>query len=157
MRVSAKADYAVRAAVELARREHDGPVKGDAISEAQDIPFKFLENILAELRAEGIVQSRRGSEGGYWLARPADRITVAHVVRAVEGPLAAVRGESPTDVRYPASSGALRDVWVAVRASLRLVLDEVTIADIARGDLPAGVRELLASPGAWEARGTISG
>ena len=88
MRVSAKVDYAVRAAVELARREHDGPVKGDVIGEAQGIPFKFLENILAELRAEGIVMSRRGSDGGYWLARPAAEITVAQVVRAVEGPIA---------------------------------------------------------------------
>ncbi len=156
MRVSAKVDYAVRAAVELARREHDGPVKGDVIGEAQDIPFKFLENILAELRTEGIVMSRRGSDGGYWLARPATEITVAQVVRAVEGPIAAVRGERPTEVHYPPSSAALRDVWVALRASLRLVLDRVTLADVASGRLPPFVDELLSTPGAWEPRNPLS-
>jgi Rrf2 family protein len=156
MRVSAKVDYAVRAAVELARRESDGPVKGDVIGEAQGIPFKFLENILAELRTEGIVMSRRGSDGGYWLARPAAEITVAQVVRAVEGPIAAVRGQRPTEVDYPPSSAALRDVWVALRASLRMVLDRVTLADVASGRLPEFVDDLLATPGAWEPRNPLS-
>jgi len=156
MRVSAKVDYAVRASVELAVRENDGPVKGDVIAEAQDIPFKFLENILSELRAEGLIQSRRGSDGGYWLARPAGEITLAQIVRAVEGPIATVRGERPTDVEYPDSSAALRDVWVAVRASLRLVLDHVTLLDVVTGHLPDVVPELLATPDAWEAKGINS-
>ncbi|MGD9705706.1 MAG: Rrf2 family transcriptional regulator [Acidimicrobiia bacterium] len=156
MRVSAKVDYAVRACVELAQREHDGPVKGDVIREAQGIPLKFLENILAELRAEGIVMSRRGSDGGYWLARPAAEITVAQVVRAVEGPIAAVRGERPTAIEYPPTSAALRDVWVALRASLRLVLDRVTLAAVASSELPEIVTELLATPGAWEPREPLS-
>ena len=109
---------------------------GVSSAEAQDIPFKFLENILSELRAEGLILSRRGSDGGYWLARPANEITLAQIVRAVEGPIATVRGERPTDVEYPDSSAALRDVWVAVRASLRLVLDHVTLLDVVTGHLP---------------------
>src|SRR6266542_916658 len=99
MRVSAKADYAVRAAVELAAAESP-PVKGEAISQAQEIPLKFLENILGELRHAGIVRSQRGTEGGYWLARPAEEITLADVIRAVEGPLASVRGSSPETLKY---------------------------------------------------------
>src|ERR671936_1642645 len=99
MRVSAKVDYAVRAAVELAAAE-SGPVKGEAISQAQDIPLKFLENILGELKHAGLVRSQRGVEGGYWLARPAEEITVADVIRAVEGPLASVRGASPETPEY---------------------------------------------------------
>ena len=117
MRVSAKADYAVRAGVELAIAYESGdPTKGDAISSAQDIPLPFLENILAEMRQQGLVMSRRGAEGGYWLARSPDDITIADVIRSVEGPLAAVRGESPDKIVYKGSAQPLKDVWVALRA-----------------------------------------
>ena len=121
MRISAKADYAVRAAVELAAAG-EGPTKGEAIAGAQAIPVKFLENILADLRHAGLVRSQRGVDGGYWLARPADEITVADVIRAVEGPLASIRGRRPEEVRYEGSSSPLVDVWIAVRASLRDVV-----------------------------------
>src|SRR5436309_12347299 len=115
MRVSAKADYAVRAAVELAASEA-GPVKGERLAQAQDIPLKFLENILGELKHGGLVRSQRGTEGGYWLARPADQISIADVIRAVEGPLASVRGEPAETLGYSGSATPLNKVWVAVRA-----------------------------------------
>jgi len=118
MRISARADYAVRAAVELAAAG-EGPTKGEAIARAQGIPLKFLENILGDLRHSGIVRSQRGADGGYWLARPADQITVADVIRAVEGPLASVRGGPPEDVAYAGAAESLSSVWIAVRASLR--------------------------------------
>ena len=149
VRVSAKADYALRACVELAAAEGDGPVKGERIAQAQEIPLKFLENILGDLRHAGLVRSQRGVEGGYWLARPAEEITLAEVIRAVEGPLANVRGVRPESVEYAGSAEPLRDVWIAVRASLRSVLEEVTLADVAGGELPAAVRELVADPEAW--------
>jgi Rrf2 family protein len=149
MRVSAKVDYALRAVIELAASP-DGPVKGERIAQAQEIPLKFLENILGDLRHAGIVRSQRGVEGGYWLARPAGEITVAEVVRAVEGPIANVRGMGPEQVEYAGSSARLRDVWIAVRANLRAVLEHVTIADVARGELPAAVEELAANPDAWQ-------
>jgi Rrf2 family protein len=151
MRISAKADYAVRAGVELAAAG-EGPTKGDTIARAQAIPVKFLENILADLRHAGLVRSQRGVEGGYWLARPPEEITIADVIRAVEGPLASVRGRRPEEIRYDGSSGALVDVWIAVRASLRDVVEHVTLADVAAGRLPARVAKLTREPGAWEAR-----
>ena len=132
MRVSAKVDYAIRAAVELAASDGVGPVKGERIAQAQEIPLKFLENILGDLRHAGIVRSQRGVEGGYWLARAADEITVAEIVRAVEGPIANVRGVGPEQVEYAGSAERLRDVWIAVRANLRAVLEHVTIADVAQ-------------------------
>src|SRR5262249_4553289 len=116
MRVSAKADYAVRAAVELAAAG-EGPLKGDRIAEAQEIPSNFLENILSDLRNAGIVMSRRGADGGYWLARPADQVSIADVIRAVDGPLANVRGVRPAQLEFPGSAEKMRDVWVAVRAN----------------------------------------
>jgi Rrf2 family protein len=128
----------------------DGPVKGERIAQAQEIPLKFLENILGDLRHAGLVRSQRGVEGGYWLARIADDITVAEVVRAVEGPIANVRGLGPETVEYVGSAERLRDVWIAVRANLRAVLEHVTIADLARGELPAAVEELAANPDAWQ-------
>ena len=149
VRVSAKADYALRAVIELAASA-DGPIKGERIAQAQEIPLKFLENILGDLRHAGIVRSQRGVEGGYWLARPADEITVAEVVRAVEGPIANVRGLGPEQVEYAGSASRLRDVWIAVRANLRAVLEHVTIADVARGELPEAVEELAADPDAWQ-------
>jgi Rrf2 family protein len=148
MRVSAKADYAVRAAAELAAAG-PGPVKGEMLAQAQGIPLKFLENILGELKHAGLVRSQRGSEGGYWLARPATEITIADVIRAVEGPLASVRGEAPETVKYGGSAEALGKLWVAVRANLRAVLEEVTVADVASGELPEIVDEITSDPAAW--------
>ena len=148
MRVSAKSDYAVRALIELAS-QGEGHVKGERIAQAQEIPVKFLENILIDLRNAGLVSSRRGADGGYWLARPADEISVADVIRAVDGPLANVRGQRSEDVSYSGSAERLRDVWIALRASLRAVLENVTIGDLARGELPASIEALAADPDAW--------
>jgi Rrf2 family protein len=148
MRVSAKADYAVRAAAELAAAD-EGPVKGGMLAEAQDIPLQFLEHILLELKHNGIVRARRGAKGGYWLARPADEVTIADVVRAVEGPIADVQSTPPEAIKYSGNSEHLRDVWVAVRASLRSVLEVVTLADLVSGELPSIVEELNSSPDAW--------
>jgi Rrf2 family protein len=148
VRVSAKADYALRAAIELAAAG-DGPVKGERIAQAQEIPLKFLENILVELRHAGIVRSQRGVEGGYWLARPAEEVSLAEVIRAVEGPIANVRGVGPQEVEYAGPASRLQEVWIAVRASLRSVLEETTLADLARGELPAAVEALARDPDAW--------
>ena len=151
MRISARADYAVRAAVELAAAG-EGPMKGEAIAQAQGIPLKFLENILGDLRHAGLVRSQRGADGGYWLARPADRISVADVIRAVEGPLASVRGGPPEDVDYGGAAESLARVWIAVRASLRSVVERVTLADVAAGRLPARISKLAEDPEAWVTR-----
>lgn len=150
MRVSAKADYAVRAAVELAAAG-EGPTKGEKLAEAQEIPLQFLEHILLELKHSGIVRARRGAKGGYWLAKPADEVTVADVVRAVEGPIANVQSMPPESIEYRGSAEHLQEVWIAVRASLRSVLEEVTMADLVSGELPAIVGELTAAPEAWQA------
>ena len=150
MRISAKVDYAVRAAVELASAE--GPVKGDRIAEAQDIPLKFLENILIEMRHHGLVRSQRGRDGGYWLAKDADEISVADVIRSVEGPLAHVRGAPPEEVHYHGPAEALEHVWIAVRANLRAVVEHVTVADVASGKLPPEIEALAQDPDAWATR-----
>ena len=152
MRVSAKVDYAVRAAVELAAADRDAVIKADAISSAQDIPRKFLDNILQGLRQAGIVESRRGPDGGHRLARPAGEIPLADDIRASDGPLANVGGRSPDELDLTGAAAPLQEVWVAVRASLREVLEAVTLADVAGGELPGHVRELTALPGAWERR-----
>jgi Rrf2 family protein len=151
VRISAKADYAVRAAVELAAAG-ERTVKGETLAQAQEIPLRFLENILAELRHAGLVRSQRGSEGGYALARPARDITVADVIRAVEGPLASVRGERPESVAYAGAAEPLSRVWIAVRANLRGVVEHVTLADVAAGRLPAVVSRLADDPDAWTTR-----
>jgi Rrf2 family protein len=148
VRVSAKADYAIRAMVELAAAG-DGPVKGDRLAQAQAIPVKFLENILVDLRRAGLVESQRGSEGGYWLARPATEINLAQVIRAVDGPLASVRGRRSEQLEYAGSAEPMREVWIAVRASLRGVLEAVTLADVARRELPGAVVALTADEDAW--------
>jgi Rrf2 family protein len=150
VRITAKADYAVRAALELAGS--DGPVKGDAVANAQHIPLKFLENILIDLRHAGIVRSQRGPEGGYWLAKPPAQVSVADVIRAVEGPLASVRGESPEELEYVGAAEQLQQVWVALRANIRGVLETVTLADIAEDRLPKKVLRLTEEPGAWARR-----
>jgi Rrf2 family protein len=151
MRISARADYALRAAAELAAAG-GGPVKGDALAAAQSIPAKFLENILADLRHARLVRSQRGSDGGYRLAQPAEDITLADVIRAVEGPLASVRGGPPEAVDYKGAAEPLQQVWIAVRASLRGVVERVTLADVAAGRLPARVAKLAEDPEAWVTR-----
>jgi Rrf2 family protein len=148
MRVSAKADYALRAMIEIAAAAPH-PIKSERIAQAQGIPFKFLENILVELKHADLVHAQRGAEGGYWLARPADMITLADVIRVVDGPLANVRGSRPELVEYPGAAGKLRDVWLAVRANLRAVLESVTIADVVQGRLPERVEELTWDLDAW--------
>jgi len=152
VRISAKTDYAVRAAVELAAATDDHPLKSERIATAQNIPLRFLENILVQLRQAGVVVSRRGADGGYRLAQPASEITVADVIRAIDGPLAAVAGERPEKLDFPGAAAPLRDVWIAVRASLRDVLEHVTLADLAAGALPERVRERAADPDAWQTR-----
>jgi Rrf2 family protein len=146
MRISARADYAVRAAVVLAAAG-EGPTKGEAIARAQSIPLKFLENILGDLRHAGLVRSQRGADGGYWLGRPA-----GDIIRAVEGPLASVRGGPPEAVDYQGAAEPLQQVWIAVRASLRSVVERVTLADVAAGRLPARVAKLAEDPEAWVTR-----
>ena len=151
MRTTAKADYALRAAAELAAAG-EGPVKSEQIARAQSIPAKFLESILLDLKRAGLVQSQRGADGGYWLARPATEISLADVIRAVEGPLAHVRGLAPEQLEYGGAAERLRDVWIAVRASLRSVLEQVTLADLAARELPGRVEELTRDPEAWARR-----
>jgi Rrf2 family protein len=152
VRISAKADYAVRAAVELAAATDEKPVKAERIATAQDIPLNFLENILGELRHAGIVRSHRGADGGFRLAKPADEITIADIIRAVEGPLASVRGGPPEETSYPGASEALPRVWIAVRANLRKVVEHVTVADVASGKLPTAIDRLAEDPEAWITR-----
>ena len=151
MQVSAKTDYALRAASELARAatEEAGPIKGEWISESQGIPKKFMENILHDLKRSGIVRTRRGASGGYWLALPAEEISLATIIRAVEGPLANVRGEWPEAVEYQGAAVHLQEVWIAVRANLRAVLESVTLADIVDGKLPSSITRLTRDPEAW--------
>lgn len=151
MRISAKADYAVRAAVELAGAGED-PVKGEKLSQAQDIPLQFLEHILLELKHARLVRARRGARGGYWLAKDPAEITLADVIRAVEGPLANIQDLAPESTKYSGDAERLRDVWIAVRASLRRVLEEVTVADLRDGTIPREVLQLTEDEGAWVTR-----
>ncbi|WP_218713915.1 Rrf2 family transcriptional regulator [Arthrobacter sp. BF1] len=151
MHVTAKADYALRAVIELAL--HEGTmVTRERIAAEQEIPAKYLEAILAQLTRSGILAARRGVNGGYVLGRTPAEISVADVIRAVDGPLAGVRGQRPEDVDYPASTTALREVWIAARASLRAVLEATTVDEIAHKALSDEVVELLHGPGAWERR-----
>ena len=151
MKLTARADYAVRAALELATVGDGDLVKADRVAEAQDIPRHFLDNILTDLRRAGLVFTQRGPDGGSRLARPADEITVAQVVRAIDGPLAAVRDVRPEALAYEGPAERLPEVWVAVRAALRGVLEHVTIADVASGRLPPEVQKLAADPDARRA------
>ncbi|MEV6839874.1 Rrf2 family transcriptional regulator [Streptomyces sp. NPDC051133] len=150
MRISARADYAVRAVLELAVRQGNGPVKAEEIAAVQDIPHKFLEGILGDLRRGGVVDSRRGGGGGYRLARNAAAVTVADVIRAVDGPIVSVRGERPTGLAYTGTARPLLPLWIALRANVRRILEGVTIADLAADALPEPVRALAAEPAAWE-------
>ena len=151
MRISAKVDYALRATIELATVAPE-QIKGERLAAAQAIPHKFLENILADLRHARLVRSQRGADGGYWLAQPAEDISLADVIRAVEGPLASVRGEAPEDVEYPGAAEHLQDIWIAVRASVRSVVEHVTLADLASGNLPPEIKRLGEDPEAWVRR-----
>jgi Rrf2 family protein len=151
MRVSAKADYAVRATAELAASDGE-PVKGERLAEAQDIPLQFLEHILLELKHSGIVRARRGARGGYWLARDPKEITIANVIRAVEGPLANIQDSAPEQTSYSGSAEHLKEVWIAVRANLRRVLESVTLADLTAGKLPDPIPKLIREKDAWETR-----
>lgn len=158
MRITAKVDYAVRAAVALARAEAEADARGEVVeptkshllAAGEEIPPKFLESILADLKRAHVVTSRRGAVGGYRLGRPADQITVADVIRAVEGPLADVRGERPEAIAYSDGLEALQRMWIAVRASLRSVLEHTTLADLAAGDLAADIDALADDPDAWD-------
>lgn len=150
MRISAKADYAVRAALELAAA--DGPMKAERIATAQGIPLNFLENILIELRHAGIARSQRGPEGGHRLAKEPASISVADVMRAAEGPLATVRGGPPEDVAYPGAAERLQDVWIALRSNIRGVLETVTLADVVEGGLSPEIQALAKNPESWLTR-----
>ncbi|MFC8047719.1 RrF2 family transcriptional regulator [Nocardia sp. NPDC057353] len=152
MHITARVDYAVRTLLEIARDPAAGSVKADAIATAQQIPPKVLETVLGELRRGDLVTSRRGPDGGYRLARPATEISVADVIRAVESPLASVRGQRPENVKYTGAAEALQQVWIALRVNIRAVLENVSIADIAADDLPGFVVSLTADPGAWARR-----
>ena len=155
MYISARVDYAMRALLELAAAQRDNPralLKGDAIAETHDIPTKFLVGVLTTLRTAGILQSMRGRDGGFRLARPATDIHVADVMRALEGPLAEVRGERPEETEYLGAAEHLRDLWIATRVALRSVLETTSLADIETGNLPSEVAALLSAPGAWARR-----
>ena len=155
MYISARVDYAMRALLELAAAQRDNPralLKGDAIAETHDIPTKFLVGVLTTLRTAGILQSMRGRDGGFRLAKPAADIRVADVMRALEGPLAEVRGERPEETEYLGAAEHLRDLWIATRVALRSVLETTSLADLETGDLPSEVAALLSAPGAWARR-----
>lgn len=155
MHVSARVDYGTRAMVELAAAWAQDPkrlTKGDELAKAQGIPAKFLEGILRQLRQAGLVASQRGADGGYRLDRDPGTITIADIVRALDGPLAAVRDLRPEDVHYAGGADHLRDVWVALRSAMREVLEHTTIADVRAGDLPDRVRAFLDEPDAWRRR-----
>ncbi|NKY88937.1 RrF2 family transcriptional regulator [Nocardia veterana] len=151
MHISARIDYAVRILLEIARAQPDS-VKAETIATAQQISPKILEAIAGELRRADLVVSRRGPDGGYRLARAATEISIADVIRAVEGPLASVRGQRPEDVVYSGVAEPLQRVWIALRVNIRAVLEQVSIADIATDRLPDFIAELVRDPGAWTRR-----
>lgn len=155
MYISARVDYAMRALLELAAAQRTNPralLKGDAIAEKHLIPTKFLVGVLTTLRTAGILQSMRGRDGGFRLAKPAADIRVADVMRALEGPLAEIRGERPEETEYLGAAEHLRDLWIATRVALRSVLETTSLADIETGNLPSDVSALLSAPGAWARR-----
>lgn len=150
MHIPAKVDYAMRAMLELADRAE--PATADSLAQAQHLPTKFLTAILNDLRRAELVISRRGIEGGYRLARPATQITVADVMRAIDGPLAEVRGMRPEMATYQGAAKSLQDVWIATRASLRSVLEKITLDQITKGQLPKSVDKLVSDPDSWQPR-----
>ena len=153
MRLSARADYALRAAIELAAAP-SGHVTAEQLAQAQNIPGKFLETILTQLRRTGLVRSQRGPDGGFWLARPPGEISLADIIRAIDGPLVGVRGERPENLGYTGAAEPLQTVWIALRANERAILEEVTLEHIVSGNLPASVRKLADNPAAWASHST---
>jgi Rrf2 family protein len=151
MRLNARVDYALRAVVELAAAggTADHPVTAERLATVQGIPPKFLESILLQLRRAGVIHSQRGPDGGYWLARPAAEISLAEVIRVIDGPLANVRGHRPEELGYQGAAVSLQEVWIALRASEREILELVSVAQVASGQLPKRVRTLAANPDAW--------
>ncbi|GII97952.1 BadM/Rrf2 family transcriptional regulator [Sediminihabitans luteus] len=150
MRISARADYAIRASAELAAAAGDHAVTAETLARAQEIPHKFLEGILTALRRDGLVTSQRGAGGGYWLAGPPEDVTLAAIIRAVDGPLVFVRGERPSDLTYDGAASSLLPVWVALRANVRAVLERVTLADLVAGRLPVDLQQLVDDDASWE-------
>src|ERR1700760_4177194 len=148
MRLSARADYALRAAIELASAT-DSHVTADKIARAQQIPGKFLETILTQLRRAGLIRSQRGPEGGFWLAPRAPEISLAEIIRAIDGPLLGVRGERPENIESPGAAEPLQQVWIALRGHERAILEEVTLGHIVAGELPLSIRSLTDDPKAW--------
>ena len=151
MQISARGDYAVRAALSLAAA-HPALMSAQAIAAEQVMPRKFLEAVLADLRRAGIVRAQRGADGGYTLAQPPRDVTVGAILRAVDGPLAGVRGLRPEETTYQGAAANLPDLWVAVRAAVRDVVDEVSLAELVSGKMPAHVRKLTTRPDAWQPR-----
>ncbi|MFD6920744.1 RrF2 family transcriptional regulator [Streptomyces sp. NPDC059944] len=149
MRISARADYAIRAALQLTASPDGGPLKAEAIADAQDIPHKFLEGILNDMRRGGLVLSQRGGNGGYRLARPAESISIADVIRTVDGPLVSVRGVRPPELSYTGPAESLLPLWIALRSNVREILEGVSLADVASAQLPARVSALTTTPDAW--------
>ena len=152
MRVSAKADYAVRVMIELAGGTEESPVKREQVAEAQDIPPRFLETILTELRYAGLARGRTGADGGYWLARPAAEITLAEIISEVDGPLASVRGTPPDELTFRGDARPLKEVWIALGANVREVLESVTLGDLVAGQLPEPVLRIVSDPEVGQAR-----
>ncbi|GAA2848795.1 Rrf2 family transcriptional regulator [Pseudonocardia halophobica] len=151
MRISTKADYAIRAVLVLAAADGD-PMSCAELARRQDMPEKYLEGILSQVRRSGLIRSQRGAEGGYWLSRPGRTISLADVIRAVDGPLATVHGLPAQEVGYQGEAAHLPHVWVALRSSIRRVLETVTLADVVSGSLPKEIVELASLPGAWASR-----
>ncbi len=151
MQISARGDYAVRATLELAA-SFPATLSAQALADAQGLPRKFLEAVLADLRRSGIVHASRGADGGYVLSQPPDQITIGMVLRAVDGPLAGVRGHRPEQTSYSGTASHLPSLWVAVRAAVRSVVDEVSLAELVTGELPARIKDLTAGPDAWQPR-----
>jgi Rrf2 family protein len=147
MRLSARVDYALRAMAELAAAA--GPRTVEQLAAAQRIPSKYLENILGELRRGGLLRSQRGPDGGHRLARPTSEVSIADVIRALDGELANVRGNRPEDLAYTGAAAPLQQVWIALRASERVILEGVTLAHVVSGEMPEQVAALVANPAAW--------
>lgn len=157
MRVSARADYALRAAAELATVAPDQRLKRDALATRQDIPLEFLESVLLDLKHAGIVQSQRGASGGFRLARPPDEISLADVIRAVDGPMSDVRGDRPERIEYRGAAHHLQHIWIALRASLREILEGTSLQDLVDGKLSPEIRRLVDMPDAWISLGRVRG
>ena len=151
VQISARGDYAVRAALSLAKA-HPSLMSAQAIAQDQDMPRKFLEAVLADLRRAGVVRAQRGAEGGYTLSQPPRDVTVGQILRAVDGPLAGVRGMRPEETKYSGAAENLPNLWVAVRSAVREVLDEVSLPELLSGRMPAHVRKLTTRPDAWQPR-----